>query len=265
MSAGQVRYLPDSHCHLSMVSRAVGASVVESHLHAPGGPILDPGVEADDLAARVDAWGSFDRVRFACGAWPSAAHCGSLNATVSVLRQALASGVAVAVGECGLDYHWMEADERSQRTLFDAQIGLATEAGVPVIVHSRDAFDDTLAAVRAHPGTRFVLHCFSYGPKEAEALLDLDAWISFAGQLTYPKAESIREACRIVPARRLLLETDAPYLAPIPMRGKGCAPAFIAYTYARAAEIRGSTVEELAVAVRSSMDSLFCPQLTRPN
>ena len=179
----------------------------------------------------------------------------------------------VALGECGLDHHWNVAgpDARSEadfdqdllfgeRELFEAQISLAKKFSLPVIVHSRDAAAQTLECVKNSNFHNGIIHCFSYGLEEARAFLDLGWHISFSGSVTYTKKsklEQMRELIRLVPEERLLVETDAPYLAPVPMRGKANNPTFIEHTYKYIADIRGIEVEKLCELVEKNIFRLM--------
>lgn len=138
----------------------------------------------------------------------------------------------VAIGETGLDYHNEFAPRPQQRTCFERQLALAARLGLPAVIHSRDADDDTWAVLREHVPdlTGCILHCFGGSVDFAEKCLDLGCYISFAGNVTFPKAEPLRDAARIVPPDRLLAETDAPYLAPQPVRGKRCEPRYVLHT-----------------------------------
>ncbi len=179
----------------------------------------------------------------------------------------------VALGECGLDHHWNAAgpDARSEadfdedllfgeRELFEAQISLAKKFSLPVIVHSRDAAAQTLECVKSAGFHNGIIHCFSYGLEEARAFLDLGWHISFSGSVTYTKKskfEQMRELLRFVPEERILVETDAPYLAPTPMRGAANNPTFIAHTYKYIADIRGIEVEQLCNLVEKNVFNLM--------
>ena len=179
----------------------------------------------------------------------------------------------VALGECGLDHHWNVAgpDARSEadfdqdllfgeRELFEAQISLAKKFSLPVIVHSRDAAEQTLECIKNSNFHNGIIHCFSYGLEEARAFLNLDWHISFSGSVTYTKKskfEQMRELIRFVPEERLLVETDAPYLAPVPMRGKANNPTFIEHTYKYIADIRGIDVERLCELVEKNIFRLM--------
>jgi TatD DNase family protein len=162
---------------------------------------------------------------------------------VGELGDLIARAKVVAVGETGLDYFRDTTHRREQRVLFDSQLELAVSSRLPVVVHTRDAEADTAAALSTFSGT-VVLHCFS-APALLETALERGYYVSFAGNVTYPKAVALREAAAVVPADRILAETDSPYLAPQPVRGKRNEPANILHTLAVLADVRGVEPTEL--------------------
>jgi TatD DNase family protein len=171
------------------------------------------------------------------------------------LRDLLGHPRAVAVGETGLDYFREYAPHDEQRRLFEAQVDIAAELGKPVVIHTRDADDDTLAVLRQTDGT-VVLHCFS-SPALLEPALERGWYVSFAGNVTYPKAAELRDAARRVPADRILAETDSPYLAPQPVRGKPNEPANVVHTLATLAEVRGVDPDDLAAQIDANATTAF--------
>jgi TatD DNase family protein len=199
----------------------------------------------------------------AAGVWPSAEALARPADALAALEasaaeaEALGSPVA-AIGEGGLDYHHMNGERDAQIELFSGQIALAARMRLPLIVHSRDAFADTLAALSgARLSTPVIIHCFGYGPDEARAFLDLGCHLSFAGNLTYKKADALRAACALAPADRILVETDSPYMCPEPRRGRPCTPLDVGRTYAAAAAIRGVAAGELAGTVSANLAELL--------
>jgi TatD DNase family protein len=174
---------------------------------------------------------------------------------VEELRALLGEPGAVAVGETGLDYARDYAPAEAQRRLFDRQLALAGELGLPVVIHSREADDDTLAALAGFPGT-VVLHCFS-SPGMLETALERGYYLSFAGNVSYPNAGALREAARGVPAERLLVETDSPYLAPQPVRGQRNEPAHVVHTLAALAAARGEDAEGLGRRIDANASAAF--------
>lgn len=165
----------------------------------------------------------------------------------------------VAVGEIGLDYHYDHSPREVQRDVFAEQMRIAADARKPIIIHTREAWSDTMTLVRKHWNPVFggVIHCFTEGPTEAREALDLGFHVSFAGIVTFPKSVGVQEAARLVPSDRLLVETDAPFLAPVPHRGKRNEPAFVVQTTRKVAELRGVAVEELAAITVANFERLF--------
>jgi len=166
--------------------------------------------------------------------------------SVDRIRTMAAHPKAAAIGEIGLDYHYDGTDPALQKAYFDAQMSLAEELGKPVIIHDRDAHGDTFDMILAHPKVTGVLHSYSGSPEMARQLSDRGWYVSFSGPVTYKNAVKVKEACAVVPADLLLLETDAPYLPPTPHRGKMNHSGYLVYTAATMAEIRGTSVEDIA-------------------
>ncbi len=152
-----------------------------------------------------------------------------------------------AVGEIGLDYHWKECPPEVQKKMFIRQLHLAEDCGLPVVIHCREALEDTLAILKAEGFSDYPLlwHCFGEGPETARRLADAGRYISIPGPVTFPSNAALREAVAVIPADRLLVETDCPYLAPMPLRGKRNEPAYLAYTIEAMAEARRMDAAEL--------------------
>ena len=164
----------------------------------------------------------------------------------------------VAIGEAGLDYYYDKSDRLRQQAVFAEHLRAATDSGLPIIVHTRDAEDDTLALLKeAGSSLTGVIHCFTASQAFAEAALALGLYISMSGIVTFKNARDIQETAAIVPDDRLLIETDAPFLAPVPNRGKPCEPAFVADTAAFLAELRGATVDEIGASTTRNFFRLF--------
>jgi TatD DNase family protein len=229
----------DTHAHLGddapeVLARARAAGVTR---------VIDVATTVE--AARVTlARAEHDDGVYAClGVHPhEAAEPGDLDE----LRELLAHPKAVAVGEAGLDYHRDYAPHDAQQRLFEAELTLARETGKPVVIHTRAADDDTRVRLLAHDGP-VVLHCFS-SPNLLDAALERGWYVSFAGNVTYKNAYDLRDAARRVPADKLLAETDSPYLAPQPVRGKRNEPAYVAHTYDFLAEMHGEAIRAQIVA-----------------
>jgi TatD DNase family protein len=177
--------------------------------------------------------------------------------TTDRLRTLAAHPKVLAIGEIGLDYHYDFSPREVQAEVFRAQLRLAKETGKPVVIHTREAWQDTLRILDEDPPAALIMHCFTGGPEEARECIERGFYLSFGGVLTFPKAENVREAARITPDDRLLVETDAPYLAPVPHRGKRNEPAFVADTVRRLAEVRGKSAEEVASLTTQNFERLF--------
>ena len=178
----------------------------------------------------------------------------------AALIEAAAHPRAIAIGECGLDYYYDKSDRDAQRERFQAHIDAARTTGLPLVVHTRDAEEDTaeiLERAVAQGGVRGVLHCFTGSAELARKALDIGFFISLSGIVTFKNARDLQETASQVPLDRLLVETDAPFLAPVPNRGKTCEPAFVADTAAFVAELRGERLEALAEATTANFFRLF--------
>ncbi len=247
--------LVDSHCHLNFLDEpderlaAARERGVEVFLCIG---VDQPGIaEVLELAERhPDVWAT-------AGQHPDAA-----AADLGWLPASLGHPRVVAAGEMGLDY-FHEADpagRRRQLDCFDAQLALAGSLGLPVVVHTRAAEADTLERLRAHPGVEGVLHCFTESWEMAAAALDLGFYISISGIVTFRNADNVRAVARRVPGARLLVETDSPWLAPVPHRGQRNEPAFLADTVAYLAALRGESEAALAAATGANFRRLFLGQ-----
>jgi TatD DNase family protein len=267
------RGMYDTHFHSLQMSRRgldvpqLLARALERGLDGAVDVCVDPG----ELEERIGCSGSFAAIRYAAGFYPSEATrfeepadaesvalVHGEKAMVQQLSLALRHPRIVALGEIGLDYYHNPETRNAQRALFACQVELAAARGLPIILHSRESDDDLidiLAAVRPPAGG--VAHCFSSGTSVARRLLDLGFMLSFAGNLTYPPNIQIQESARFTPDSALVVETDAPYLAPMPLRGQANQPAFVSHTYGYLAKLRNVGVEALVMAVRENVTRLF--------
>jgi len=254
----------DSHCHLAGEEFAGDLAAVVSRAQAAGLTaalcILAAGDEGESArAAHVAA--AWPAVRFATGIHPHQAgeFAGRTAEGVEVVGRALDRHRACAIGEIGLDYHYDFSPRDVQQEVFRAQLELARGRNLPVIIHTRDATDDTFRLIEeAGVGrVRGVFHCFTGDETMARRAAVVDFHVSFAGILTFPRAEEIRAAAAVVPLERLLVETDSPYLAPVPHRGKRNEPAFVAEVVKRLAGLRGIPPVELAAQVTRNFAALF--------
>ena len=280
----------DTHFHFKMMTEERGVDGVEVLTTMAQRDCffgLDIGTRAGDLQGRqlavekciagiADAQLA-DKARsfmyFSAGIWPDVESIKDRENQVKLLRESITPDSIIAVGECGLDHHWNPSGEdgrceedfdeqvyRGERELFEAQIELAREFNLPVIVHSRDAFQDTLECINNIGYHNGIIHCYSYGIDEARAFLDLGWYIALGGGITYTKKsklEQMQELIRFIPSDRLLTETDAPYLAPVPFRGQANSPVLVEHVFNYIAQARDITVDELNATVDSNIKSLF--------
>jgi TatD DNase family protein len=265
------RVFADSHAHLSLVEARLGGEIVSALLSAYSSAwaasagnvgaapfMVDVGIRPGDLASRVDRFGSYPFVRFSAGLWPGKESLEKPRETLEALGKDVGSARCCALGECGLDYHHMEAPRSEQIGLFEAQVALAVDRGLPLIVHSREAFEDTLAVVSdAASRVPVIIHCFGYGEAQAASFLEKGCMLSFAGNITYKKSEELQRALQATPTDRLLMETDSPYMNPMPYRGKPGTSLDIARTIEYAARLKGMTVENLASAAQANAFRIF--------
>jgi TatD DNase family protein len=251
--------LVDSHCHLDdkqfdadrddVIERARQAGV--ERMMAIGTGSGPPDLEAGLRLARQHAF-----MYATVGVHPHDASKATPE-TFAQIEALAADAKVLAIGEIGLDYHYDFSPRDVQREVFIAQLKLAGRAGKPVVIHTREAWEDTLLVLRQHWTGGGIMHCFTGTPDQAREALDLGFHLSFGGVLTFPKADTVRDAARLAPEDRLLVETDAPYLAPVPKRGKRNEPAFIVETARRLAEVRGVAPQRIAEVTTANFDRLL--------
>ena len=290
----------DTHFHFeNFVSRGINAQETLSKLaESDCFFALDIGTEHDDLIHRIqtvkDAVKSLsdkavqDKCKkflyFSAGIWPSPEEIKNRNKNIEILKEKIKEAEnssnndsfntkIIALGECGLDHHWNPSGEdhrraedfsndmlQSEKELFEMQLLLAKDLSLPVIIHSRDAFTDTLESIKKIGYHNGIIHCYSYGKSEAKEFLDCGWYISLSGSVTYTKKRcmnEMEELIKSIPDERLLVETDAPYLAPVPFRGKPNSPSLIKNTYDFIAKIKGISSEELSILVDNNISKLF--------
>lgn len=177
--------------------------------------------------------------------------------TIPRLREIAKHPKIVAIGEIGLDYHYDFSPRDTQKRVFIEHLEAARELNLPIIIHTREAWDDTFAILQDHWKGKGIMHCFSGGPAEAEKCLDMGFHLAFGGVITFPKSIEIQQAAKLAPVDRILLETDAPYLAPVPKRGKRNEPALMTHTAARLAELRETAPEEIDRLTTDNFKRLF--------
>jgi TatD DNase family protein len=249
--------LIDSHCHLCYEGLTERRDEVLANARARGiAGFLNISTrqrEWDDVIAVAD---QHEDVWATVGVHPHEADAHP-DLGASALIEAANHPRVVAIGECGLDYYYDKSDRAAQRERFEAHIAAARSTGLPLVIHTRDAEGDTaeiLAREVGKGGVTGVLHCFTGSRKLAEIGLDLGFMISLSGIVTFKNAQDLQETAKFLPKNMMLVETDAPFLAPVPNRGKTCEPAFVADTAAFVADLRGESVEELS---RNTTDNFF--------
>jgi TatD DNase family protein len=242
----------DTHAHLTALDDPDEA--VERAADAGVARILTVGTDVEDCRRALTLVDEHDGVYAILGIHPHSAGAAT-DADLAELRELLEHPRAVAVGETGLDWYRDYAPRDDQRRVFAAQLGLASELGKPAVIHTRAADDDTLAGLADFAGI-VVLHCFS-SPHLLPAALERDWYVSFAGNATFPKAVDLRLAATQVPADRILAETDSPYLAPQPVRGRPNEPANVVHTVAALARARGEEADELGRQIERNAAKCF--------
>ena len=257
--------LIDSHCHLAGPEFAGDLEAVVARAREAGvtGALT---ILASDDEPELRQAGQVARhwpdVRFSIGVHPHAAgHYADrpAEAAAATARAIDAQPLARAVGEIGLDYHYDFAPRDTQRKVFAEQLALAARAGLPVVIHTREAEDDTFAILADAGAADGVFHCFTGNLAMARRALDAGFHLSLAGIVTFPRAVELKEVAAFVPPDRLLIETDSPFLAPVPYRGKRNEPAHVSRVCAAVAELRGSTPGELAEQTSRNFARLFKP------
>lgn len=259
--------LVDSHCHLDYIEAGI-------HGHAPGTCLnavlsraqahgvqwlINPSVTPAEFDRVQSVAERFPNVYFALAIHPTDVQdAPDVSAGIADIRQRLTHPKVVALGETGLDYYRTDPQQTEQQhAWFAATLKLACEVGLPVIVHDRDAHADVAAHVDAVPGVQGVMHCFGGDAAFALAMVERGFYISFAGNVTFKKADALREAARVVPLDRLLVETDSPFLSPVPERGKPNEPYRTRYVAECLAELRGMSLAALAQATTQNAATLF--------
>jgi TatD DNase family protein len=257
----------DSHCHLADETFATDLEAVIARAKEAGLEralvILEAG-NAKEAAQADRVAGLWPEVRFSIGVHPHQAHqfAADPGRAATVVREQLAATPAArAVGEIGLDYHYDFSPRDVQQAVFRAQIRLAREFERPVVIHTREADEDTIALLReeGEGEVRGVLHCFTGNDALADAGLALGFFVSLAGIVTFPKAGPLRQTARRVPLDRLLAETDSPFLAPVPYRGKRNEPAYVARVIAALADMHQIPAGDLAERTTANFHALFRP------
>jgi TatD DNase family protein len=252
----------DTHAHLGLCEPDA-AELLAAARQAGVRRILEVGLGADSNPGAVEAAQAHEEVFASVGRHPNGSS-GFDQAAAEAIEELSAEPGVVAVGETGLDFYRDRADPEDQRRAFAAQIGIARRAGKALVVHlrDRDGTDDAVAEAfgtleAEADGVEVILHCFSAAPSWAERAAERGWYCSFAGNVTYPKSEELREAARLIPDERILAETDSPFLAPQPVRGKPNQPANVIATAERLAEVRGTEYHDLEGLIEANAQRVF--------
>jgi TatD DNase family protein len=251
----RVSGLIDTHCHLDLIAGSVKAVLDGAH-QAGVAELITVGISVPSSVQAVVLARAHSEVYATVGLHPHDARLWS-DRVADELERLAGDRRVVAIGECGLDYYRDLSPRDEQQRAFIGQIELARRVGKALVVHVREAADEALALLGEHAGgLTVVLHCFSQ-PRDLDECVSRGYYISFAGNVTYRNAGDLRAAARRVPDDRLLLETDAPFLAPVPFRGKGNLPERVVHTAALVAEVRGEDGRQLAVSTTDNARRAF--------
>lgn len=253
----------DSHCHLQDADDVPG--VLAQAAEAGVGRLICIGTDLDHSRRALALALSGTGPALAPDVWASVGlhphHASDKTASVAALLEALSGperAKVVGVGECGLDYHYDYSPRPAQRLAFAEQIGLAHHYGLALIIHTRLAWDETFEILKSEGvPPRTVFHCFTGGPEEARRCLDLGAWLSFSGIVTFKSAPEVRQAAVLCPLDRLLVETDSPYLTPVPYRGQTNVPAHVGLVGHAVAQARGIDTEVVEAATWAGAETVF--------
>jgi TatD DNase family protein len=244
--------LTDSHCHLTMAD----AEATLSRARAGGvAGFVVPATKLDDAPQAVAIADANDDVWAAVGFHPhEAKDCD--DAAFAKIERLAAGGRVAAIGECGLDYHYMHSPRETQIGVFERHIDLAKRMDKPIIVHNRESTED-MVAILSRAGARGILHSYTENAEVAKKLIDLGYYISFSGIVTFRSADALRDCARQLPHDRVLIETDTPYLAPVPYRGKDNEPAFVVKVAELLAGLWGESLEHVAKKTTENFEAAF--------
>ncbi len=253
--------LIDTHCHLTFEPLAGDvAGVVERSRAAEVTGWITVGTSLEDSRRAVELAAAYENMYAAVGIHPHEAKDGDA-AALAALKDLAQQDKVVAIGETGLDFHYNFSKQPDQRRVFAAHLAIAREVNLPVIIHSRNAYDETVEILDRHGGglKGVVFHCFSGSAEQAKQLLDRGHFLSFTGVVTFKNAEATRAAAQVVPLERLMVETDAPYLSPEPLRKqKPNEPALMVHTARCLADLKGVSLEDLTQATSRNAVAFFC-------
>ncbi|ODA43306.1 putative deoxyribonuclease YcfH [Thermodesulfovibrio sp. N1] len=245
----------DSHCHLEMFKKDI-PQVIKHAQNAGVNTIITISSDTESIDEAIKIAEQYPMVYATVGIHPHDAKDLN-NEILKKIFELSRHPKVIAIGEIGLDYHYDHSPREIQREAFASQLSLARDVGLPVVIHSREAFEDTIKILKEQNINKGVMHCFSGNLNQAKRAMDMGFLISISGVVTFKNATKIKEVARFVPDDYLMIETDAPYLAPEPMRGKRNEPAFLIYTAKALAELRGVTVEDIDRITTVNVNKLF--------
>lgn len=246
----------DSHCHLTMAD--ADSALARAREQGVRGFVV-PGTKLDDAVSAIAVAKKHDDVWVAVGFHPHEAKDCDDAAFAEIERLARDEKV-VAIGEAGLDYHYMHSPRETQIAVLERHIALAKKLGKPIIIHNRESTDDMVAMLKDGPG---ILHSYTESLDVAKTLIDRGYFISFSGIVTFRSAEALRTVAKALPRDRVLIETDTPYLAPVPFRGRDNEPAYVVKIAELLAQLWGTTIDEVAALTTSNFERAFSVTLPR--
>lgn len=236
----------DTHAHLNDDRfDGIRDQLIESLAENGVGAYCEIGYDVESSYRAAELAGKYGFIYAAAGVHPHDTDSLCEDDMIKI-KELCTHDKVVALGEIGLDYYYDNSKRENQRIWFDRQLSLAEEIDIPVVIHTRDAMKDTIDILKIHPKATGIIHCYSGSKESAKILLDMGYYISFAGPLTFKNASTALEVAAFVPEDRMLIETDSPYLAPVPYRGKTNTPVYVAEVAKKLAEIRGESFEEIA-------------------
>ncbi len=250
--------LVDSHCHLFHCYQHIDKTIINK-IENSFSYLINIAINEKEIERLIDNPIKSNVIKNAIGLYPEEAK--NFDDKKAKKFSSYFDKLDVyAIGETGIDFHWDYGDIKIQEKLFRFQIELSIEKNLPLLIHSRKAFEDTFRILKEYKFNKpFILHCFGYGLNEAKKFLELNSIFSFAGNITYPKAEDLRQVLKIIPLDRLLLETDAPYLSPQKVRGEKNTPFNIKYTYEFVSNFLQIEQSELEKNINKNFEKIFIP------
>ncbi|MCP5326389.1 MAG: TatD family hydrolase [Oceanospirillaceae bacterium] len=256
----------ETHCHLDYLKENALADILTQCAKANVERVITIGVSPDNLASVLQLTEAAHNIYGTLGVHPHDAEKFTAETATFIREQATAAKI-VAIGEIGLDYYYEHSDRKTQQTVFETQLQIACDLNLPVVIHSREADEDTRAILQNFSGSlkrKGVIHSFTSGIELAQFAINDGFCLGFNGICTFPKADNVREIIRITPAENILLETDSPYLTPVPFRGRENAPFYIPFVAEHVAQVKEMDIETLLPVVYQNSLRVFFPDATAP-